>query len=524
VLTAGTRSEPAPTPPPVGAEQVNRARRLARDHGWWLAPPLVAAVLGGWLLTRAYGLWYDELYTAELVQVPLGDFLRSLVTGAGTIPYLADAPPSYNGPYYLVAKVWLAVTGLAPDETGLRLLSLVAAVAALAVFTRALGRLGGRRVALVAGLVAATNPFVVQYAAEARGYALALLATSLCALGLAGWLEGRPRSLLLYGLAAAAAGLMHWFALLVPLAFCVAAAVLAGRRAVPLAGVTAAASLPALSLVALALANGVGTSGAWWIADVGLRVPHLLLVSWSAGRDVLLAATAVAAGVGLVLARPAHSPARAVAGAWFAVPLVVVTAVELARPVYVDRYLLPTLLGLAALVAIGLTRLPRRAVPLALAAFLAVAVPVTAVEIRAGPKEDARGAVRALAARHQPGEPVVAAARWDALGLDHYARRDHPALVPDLVLPPASPPASPTVWVVRRARGGVKGDRDKLAALDRDLADRGLGVAEEWRFPGRHAAVLLQRWTAAGLAAAGAPAGDAVAADTSPSGPGQGPA
>ena len=87
--------------------------------------------------------------------------------------------------------------------------------------------------------------------------------------------------------------------------------------------------------------------------------------------------------------------------------------------------------------------------------------------------------------RPPAGEPVVAAARWDALGLEHYARRHHPELTGDLVLPPAPVPASPTVWVVRRAIGGVKGDVAKLADLDRDLAGRGLRVADEHRLEGR---------------------------------------
>ncbi len=89
---------------------------------------------------------------------------------------------------------------------------------------------------------------------------------------------------------------------------------------------------------------------------------------------------------------------------------------------------------------------------------------------------------------------MVAAARWDALGVEHYSRRLHPGLTPDVVLPPSPVPDSPTVWVVRRATGGVKGDVVKLADLDRDLAGRGLRVAEEHRLEGRRSVVLVQRW------------------------------
>ena len=471
------------------------------------------AVLGGWLVTRGHGFWYDELYTAEVAPLPLARLLHALVTGEGTIPYLADAPPSYNAPYYAVAHVWLAVTGLDPDELGLRLLSLVSAVAAVAVFTRAVRRLAGPRVGVVAGLVLATNPFVVRYAGEARGYALALLATAVAVLGLARWLDsapgrllvdrdphdgpdrpeavGRGPGLLLFGAGAVAAGLAHWFAVLVPLALAVAALVRHGRRAAAVAAVAAAATGPVLVLVGMAVANGVGASGAEWIADVGLAVPWLTLRAWAGGNAVLLVATAVTVAVAVVGGR---RELLVVAGLWVALPVAAVTALETVRPVFVARYLLPAAAGLAVLVALGITRLPRRASAAALVVVLAASTWATVGGVRAGPREDGRGAVATVAARHRPGEPVVAAARWDALSLDHYARREHAALVPDLVLPPAGVPAGGRVWVVRRARPGVKGDPDKLAALDADLSGRGLRVAEELRLTGRTADVVVQRW------------------------------
>jgi len=463
----------------------------SRASRWWLAPSLVLAVLGGWLVGRGHGFWYDELYTAEVAPLPLGRLLDAVVTGQGTIPYLADAPPSYNAPYYAVAHVWLALTGLPAGETGLRLLSLVAALAAVAVFTRAVSRLAGWRVGVVAGVVLATNPFVVLYSGEARGYALALLATALAVLGLARWLDGSPHGVLLFGVAAAAAGLAHWFAVLVPLALAVAALVLRGRRAVPVAVAAVAATGPALALVGVAVANGVGASGAEWIADVGLAVPWLTLRAWAGGNAVLMAATIVTAIVAVAGGR--RDP-LVLAGLWVALPVAAVTSLELVRPVFVARYLLPAAAGLAVLVALGIARLPRRTATAALVVVLGASMWSTVVGVRAGPLEDGRGAVAAVAAHHRPGEPVVAAARWDALSLDHYSRRDRPALRPDLVLPPAEVPAAPRVWVVRRARPGVKGDPEKLAALDAELSGRGLQVVEERRLPGRNADVVVQRW------------------------------
>ena len=461
---------------------------------WLLLPPLVVASLGGWLVSHRYGFWFDELYTAEVGPLPLGRLLEALVRGEGTIDYLRDAPPSYNAPYYAVVHGWLALTPFGPDEVGLRMLSLVAMVGAVAVFTRAVARLADRRTGLVSGLILATNPFVVAYAGEARSYALALLATALAALGLARWLDGEPRALLLYGLATCAAGLAHWFALLVPAAFAVAALVLRRRQAVPLVVATVAAALPALAVVGIALANGVGGSGAEWIRGVGLTVPRLLLHSWTGGDTALLVAMVAAVAVGAVRGRRAQNDARVVALCWVGIPVSAVTVAELVHPVYVDRYLLSAVVGLAVLAALGVTRCPQRWLPLALGALLAASVTATVSNVGQGPREDVRGAVAMVAAGQEPGEPVVAAARWDALGVEHYARRLHRELIGDVVLPPSPVPDSPTVWVVRRATAGVKGDVVKLADLDRELAGRGLRVADEHRLEGRRSTVLVQRW------------------------------
>ena len=457
---------------------------------WWVLPPLVLAVLGGWLVARRYGFWYDELFTAEMAPLRLRRLAEALVRGEGTIDYLRDAPPSYNAPYYALIHLWLLLTPFGADEVGLRMLSLVAGVAAVAVFTRAVTRLADDRVGVVAGLVLATNPLVVAYAGEARGYMLALLATALAALGLARWLDGEAHALVLYGAASAAAGLAHWFALLVPAAFAVAAVLLCGKRARPLVVVTCAAALPTLGLVGIAVANGVGGSGAEWIRDVGLAVPWKLLRSWTGGHLLLLLVMAVAVVAGAT--RPGR--ARTVAACWLVLPVAAVTVAQVVRPVYVDRYLLPAVVGLAVVAGLGVARVPRRLFPLALAALLVPSAVAAVSNLAQGPREDVRGAVALVAAGHRPGQPVVAAARWDALGVDHYARRHHPELVADLVLPPTVVPAASTVWVVRRATGGVKGDGARLSGLDADLAARGLRVAEEHRVEGRRSVVVVQRW------------------------------
>jgi hypothetical protein len=169
--------------------------------------------------------------------------------------------------------------------------------------------------------------------------------------------------------------------------------------------------------------------------------------------------------------------------------------VELMRPVFVDRYLLPSLLGLGLLIALGTAALRPRWLGIAAVAAVVAASAAASLEAHGrGPKSDVRGAVDLVAAQHRPGQPVVAAARWDALGVDHHVRRDHPLLLPDLVLPPAVVPEASSVWVVRRSAGGVKGDDGILLRLEEELAARGLRLADEHRFRGRYATTLVQRW------------------------------
>ncbi len=458
-----------------------------------VAPPAVLAVLGGVFMARDQSLWYDELFTAEVAAVPLGELVRAVLEGEGTTPYLAGIPPSYNAPYYVVVHGWLALTRLPNDALGLRLLSLVAAVAAVAVLTAATTRLGGRAVGVTAGLLAATNPLVVEYAAEARGYGLAMLAVAVTALGLARWLDGG--GLLLYALGATTAGLAHWFALPVVAGLALAAVLLRRRSALTLVTVTAAAAVPTLLLVGLTQVNGIGDS-AIQIESVGLAVPVLALQAWTTGSVLLVVSTlptALSGGAQLCSAEAAARRTALVGVCWVGVPLALVTLAELARPVFVPRYLLAALLGLSVLAAVGTARLPRTW-HVAAVALMAAGSLLAASHVYARlPREQARGAVAFLATVQSPGEPVVAVDARAALALEHYAEREQPRLLADLVVPPDdAPPGDQQVWLLRETWEGqpLPSDDDDL------LRAAGLRVTAEQRFPGRAGTFLVQRWSA----------------------------
>ncbi len=206
----------------------------ARSRAFWILAGLTA--LGAALRFATLGLQsyhHDEVVTAS----------RVLRLGFGhamdAVGFSESAPPLY----YALAWVWTQATGT--GEWGLRSLSALAGALTVPV-AYLLGReLRSRRTGLVAAALVAVNPMLLWYSQEARAYALLTL---LCAISLLYCLralresagEGR-RDLLAWGVFSGLALATHYFALF-PVA--VEAALLVRRRG--------RASLPGLAIVALA--------------------------------------------------------------------------------------------------------------------------------------------------------------------------------------------------------------------------------------------------------------------------------
>jgi mannosyltransferase len=480
-VTAATTDRRVP-----GAPAAPPAPRAPRWSPLELLPPLLVLLLGVVLLAPGQALWFDELFTAEVARLPLGEILSAVVHGRGTTDYLTGVPPSYNAPYYVVVHAWMSLPGLGSD-TSLRVLSLLATAGGLALITRAVARLAGRPTGVLAGLVLSCSPLVLEQAVEARSYGLAVLATGGAALGLARWLQEPPRGLVLLGVAGAGMGLAHWYSVTTLAAFVAAAVLLRGRRALPVVVVGMAAVLPTVGLVAVNLLNGTGARNAEHLHDTHGRLVHLAVEAWAGGPTPLLW---LAVGLGVVGAIRARG-ARVVAGAWVLVPLLLLVLAELVRPVYLPRYLLTGLLGLGVLAAAGAFALPRAArVPmgaLLVGCSLLVSAPLATRE----PRERGDDVVRAIAELQQPGEPIVAADQRSATALDHYVRILEPDLRPDVVLPPDDAPAdADRVWLLRRIMDGAPEPTDD----DEILRAAGLAMTRETRFPGGKTDFVLQLW------------------------------
>jgi len=145
----------APRPAPA-----LRVREAARA---WLPVPLglgALVLLALVLRTRELGVgfWIDEGLSVGIADRPFGDIPGALK--------LDGSPPLY----YLLLHVWMQFAG--SSEEAVRWLSVSFALLSVPVAWWAARGLFGTRAGWFAAVLAATNPFLTQYAQEGRMYAL----------------------------------------------------------------------------------------------------------------------------------------------------------------------------------------------------------------------------------------------------------------------------------------------------------------------------------------------------------------
>ncbi|MFQ5495172.1 MAG: glycosyltransferase family 39 protein, partial [Phycisphaerae bacterium] len=275
-----------------------------RRTGAGLVLVLLAVLVGGWLrftgLTR-YDLWLDEscsfYATHHLLDWP--------DDGPDPRRELAHVP------YFFLLRLWTDSVGLSP--WGLRSFSAVAGTATVVLVGLVAAALGGRRVGIIAALLAAVHPLHVHYSHEARVYALWMMEASVLPLLLVRAVRSAQprRSWCAYGVLVWILVLTHYYTLfLIPGSVGVLLlAVDRGRVArqwLVTHGLLAVTLAPLVVLVVWPHAlGGPGT----WLADVWQAFPPILAVPRS--LDVMLAAGAYPPYLGLLHA------AGAVVETWF---------------------------------------------------------------------------------------------------------------------------------------------------------------------------------------------------------------
>jgi mannosyltransferase len=482
--------------------------RVERRAGEARATLARAAPLGGVLVLAAtlgllrageLSLWRDEGFSVLLARASWGEFSHVVVETQANMAL-----------YYALLKVWLV---FGDGEAVLRSLSALAAVGAVAATYGFAARLFGRTVGLVAALLLALNAFLVQYAQEARGYALATFLVALaCLFYVRGADGGRARDWVAYAAAMSLAFYAHLFAAFVLLAHAVTVALLPRRVRTSAAVAVVAAGALAAPVVVVAVARDTGQIN--WISEPTLNTLVDVSRALAGGTRPLLVVYAALGLLALVSAARADvvwKPVLVVSAA--ALPVAVPFALSFAKPMLVDRFAIVALPAIVTLVALGIVRLRR---PLFVAAALTAAVVASAVGVGKyfahAEKEDFRAATAYVVDHARERDGIIFYRPTRRVPFEYYLRR-HPGALPDPLYPTASwgefdlvddyrseRPSMPglaeelsrrrTVWL-------FLGERLRTAARERTLAEiialveKGRVVAETRRYPG----IEVRRYT-----------------------------
>ncbi|MFK0234468.1 hypothetical protein [Streptomyces vinaceus] len=313
----------------------------------WLVPSLWTVALGLWGLSRQDSVWRDEAATWQVAGRSTGEILRML----GNV----DA---VHGLYYLLMHGLFALFGA--STTTLRLPSVLAVAAAAACVAVIGRRLGGFWAGLGGGMALGLLPAVQFYLQEGRPYALVAAGAGLSTLLLVSLLSEAPgpgrRSWprwTAYAVTVLVCALLNWLSLLVlPAHAATLWWVRAGRRVwLRWAAYGACAVAGALPLVLFSRSQSDQVS---WIPPLTW---HMMI-----GPAILL----TLGGVCALADRPraGRLSASAVGLPLLAVPQLGLIGISLVQPLFLDRYVLFSMAGLALLIGAGLGAAVRSARPL----------------------------------------------------------------------------------------------------------------------------------------------------------------
>ncbi|MCW2907739.1 MAG: hypothetical protein JWL68_2528 [Actinomycetia bacterium] len=436
----GQSSPPAGTDGPVGPGGTGQAdpavRWRAGTARYWPAvlAAAVMAVLGLWGLARDSSMGNDEVATRWAALLNLHQLAR-----------LLRHVDAVHGLYYLLMHGWM-VAGTSPAV--LRIPSVVSMVVAVALTVITGRRLGSAWAGLFAGLIVALTPAISYYAQTARSYALvfACVAGSTLALlhalaaeaGVAGERTSGARfpagRWLVYAVLLVVGGYLNELSLLVVAAHAVTVLLARyGRRVIVHWAATAAVSV--ILVLPLAALSAREDAAVAWIPRPGLGGLRILFHDYF-GATTAVAVLLFCCAVAAVLP-PLERGRRAAGPAWWgqggvslpsvAAPLLVVPGVLLileslvARPLYVDRYVLYGEAGAALLAGAGAVRIGRWLATLTDRRMLVwvpgVAVCVLALVLQLAPQQRVRtpqsrlfdfgGPSRYLAAHARHGDGVL---------------------------------------------------------------------------------------------------------------------
>ncbi|MFB6711427.1 MULTISPECIES: hypothetical protein [unclassified Streptomyces] len=305
---------------PAGPE---RRRALAE-----LIPMLWTFSLGLWGLSRQGSVWRDEAATWQVAERSTAEIWHML----GNVDVV-------HGCYYLLMHALFECFG--PSTTVLRMPSVIATGVAAACVGRIGHRLAGMWVGLAGGMAFGLIPAVQFYLQEGRPYALVAAGAGISTLLLVTLLQGRGRTVYwaVYGSTVMMCGLLNWLSLMILPAHLATLVWSRADRAVWQRWSTAAAAATACVLPLVVFSRGQSAQVSW----IPPLTWHMLI-----GPAVLL----VIGGVGALVDRPqaGRLSVATVGLPLLAVPQIGLIGLSLIQPLFLDRYILFSLLGLALLI------------------------------------------------------------------------------------------------------------------------------------------------------------------------------
>jgi mannosyltransferase len=427
----------------------------------------------------APSVWLDESLSVAYARLPWPQFV-----------HLMQARELNMLPYYLVLRGWIH---LGTSEWIVRLPSALFSIATLPMFYRLGSRLFGTRTGLIALFLLAIDPYHIRFAQEARGYSLMLLLVTASTLLFVRGTEIDSRRPVIvwasYVVASALAAYAHFYATLAIVAQWASLAITRPRD-VPWRWITLSAVAIGILLLPLAAFVLLGHADpAGWIPPPSWkRVEYLVysllggdnshgvrIIAWPVYGVVLIAAAASARAAWRKRA-DAHERwhyTLAVSGA--ALPIVLVLAASIIKPIFVDKYLMECLPFVVLLVAVGVERLRPRALSLgAMLVLLAISAHALVGYYQSSDKDDWRAASRYVLDSAQDGDASMFFPRYGIDPFEYYhARRGSSAHEPTVIYPGTFGEGD-----VGAAISGVQHRYDRLWAVFNQDGEAGAAVRD----------------------------------------------
>ncbi|MGQ4390435.1 glycosyltransferase family 39 protein [Streptomyces sp. SAS_270] len=382
---------------------------MPRTHFAAWVPPALTFLLGSWGLRRENSMWRDEAATWEAAHRTVPE-----------IWHLLGRADVVHGLYYFFMHDVFAIFG--DSLLTLRLPSVLAMTGAAALITRLACQLAGKYTGVAAGLAFALLPAIQQYAQEGRPYALVTACVALACRLLVAAVAGRgpgPGRWAAYSAVMLLAALLNWFSLLVLFAHAVTIALARPPRATVLRWAVAACAA-VLGALPLIVASRAQSGQVAWIPPVKPGTLVGLLATLVAGT---LCAWLIRSGAVGRAHRGTRISLTTLALPLLATPPLLLLAVSLSRPVYLDRYVLFGNLGLALLIggachalAVRIRTSPRRTIATITAlAFLGLLPVQLTLRSANGRIDDVLATADNVAAVREQGDAVlyIPAARRD---------------------------------------------------------------------------------------------------------------